>query len=275
MPVSRYYIWAIHDVEDWSGRPAVIQARIQEVLRRVEERALAQAGVDPACVGRQSTGDGAILAIPGDFPKELITTSYVDALREGVEEHDERCLATETIRLRLVLHAGESPTGQDEWAGPGVVIASRLLDAPVLRRVLAAATGSALALIVSDDWYRAVIKEGYAPAQGYQEVWVEAKKFAGCAWVRVPGRTWPPGLLPEDDPERHRGDRSSGTGDVDPAAGSLAPGAGMSISHVGSTGPVTDLRYAKVEGGVAIGNNYYGPADSRNHDGSPRDEGAR
>jgi hypothetical protein len=270
MPVSRYYIWAIHDVEDWSSRPAVIQARIQEVLRRVEVRALAQAGVDPACVGRQSTGDGAVLAIPGDVPKELITTKYVDALCEGVEEHDEGCLAAETIRLRLVLHAGESPAGQDEWSGPGIVVASRLLDAAVLRRVLAAAIGSAVALIVSDDWYRAVIKEGYAPDQGYQEVWVKAKKFAGSAWVRVPGRTRPPGLLPEDEPDRHRGDRSPGNGDVKPAAGSQAPGPGMSVSDI-------NLKRVRIKGDVAIGNNYnyYGAADPENRGGSRRDDGAR
>jgi hypothetical protein len=258
---SRHYIWSIHDVEDWSSRPAVIQSSIQQVLRRVEARALARADVDPARVGRQSTGDGAVLAIPGDVPKELITTTYVDALCEGIEEHDAECRAAETIRLRLALHAGESPAGQDEWAGPGVITASRLLDAAVLRRVLAAATGSALALIVSDDWYRAVIKEGYASSAGYQQVWVEAKKFAGFAWVRVPGRTQPPGLVPEDRPRLS--DQSPGPGREDTAAVHQPPGAGMSISNSGTIGDVGDFRGASVSGDLNFANKYYGAADPK------------
>ena len=180
----------------------------------------------------------------------------MDALCEGIEEHDAECGAAETIRLRLVLHAGESPGGQDEWAGPGVVTASRLLDAAVLRRVLAAATGNPLALIVSDDWYRTVLKEGYASTRGYQEVWVEGKKFADCAWVRVPGCTRPPGLLPEDDPEPHRGGRSLGAGGGS-TADHRAPNSGASISSSGSIGAVGDLRGATVNGDVAFGNNYY------------------
>jgi hypothetical protein len=266
---SRHYIWAIHDVEDWSSRPAVLQARIQQALRRIEASALGQAGVDPTRVGRQSTGDGAVLAIPGDVPKELITTKYVDALREGVEEYDAECPAAETIRLRLALHAGESPAGQGEWAGPGIVTASRLVDAPVLRRVLAAATGSALALIVSDDWYRAVIREGYASDEGYQEVWVKAKKFANSAWVRVPGRTQPPGLLAEDHRKPQRDEMSPRAGQEDLGAGDRAPNSDVSIINSGN---YADFRRATVHGGVSFGNNYYGPSEP-GQPGNPRPAG--
>jgi len=265
---SRHYIWAIHDIEDWSSRPAVVQARIQQALRRIEARALAQAGVDPTRVGRQPTGDGAVLAVPGDIPKELITTKYVDALCEGVEEHDAECPAAETIRLRLALHAGESPAGQGEWAGPGIVAASRLVDAPVLRRVMAAATGSALVLIVSDDWYRAVIREGYASGAGYQQVWVEAKKFADFAWVRVPGRTQPPGLLPEDHRKPQPDETSAGAGRAG-GTSHPAPDSGSGISNSGTYG---DFRGSTFHGGFSFGNNYYGASDP-GQGGHPRPAG--
>jgi hypothetical protein len=264
---SRYYIWAIHDIEDWSSRPAVIQTRIQQALRRLEARALAHVGLDPARVGRQSTGDGAVLALPGDFPKEVITTKYVDALCEGIEEYDAECGPGETIRLRLALHAGESPAGDDEWAGPGVVTASRLVDSAILRRVLAAAKGSALALVLSDEWYRAVIKEGYAPAEGYQEVWIEAKRFADWAWVRVPGRTQPPGLLPGD-----RRPRPGAEGPGPGAASQQAAGAGASISNYGTIGAFGDFRGATVHGDVGFGNNYHGQ-HGPGQDGNPRQDG--
>src|SRR5690242_3032930 len=95
---SRYYAWAVLDVEDWSGRPAVNAANIQDALRRTEDRALAIAQIDQAFVKRQPRGDGAILALPGDVPKEMITTQFVEALREAVEEHDADCDSRESIR---------------------------------------------------------------------------------------------------------------------------------------------------------------------------------
>lgn len=264
MPSSRYYIWAVHDIEDWSSRPVVIRTRIQQALRRLEAHALAQAGLDPVRAGRQSTEYRAVLALPGDFPKELITTKYVDALCEGIEEYDAECDPGETIRLRLALHVGESLAG-GELAGPGVVTATRLVDAAVLRRVLATAKGSALALVVSGDWYRAVIKEGYAPAEGYRDVWIEAEQFADWAWVRVPGRTQPPGLLPEDRCLRS-GPDGPGT------ASRSATGAGAGISNYGTIGALGDFRGATIQGDVGFGNNYYGTA-SPGQDGRPRQDG--
>ena len=63
---SRYYSWAVLDVEDWSGRPAVNAANIQDTLRRIETEALARAGIDPDSVARQPRGDGAMRAIAGE-----------------------------------------------------------------------------------------------------------------------------------------------------------------------------------------------------------------
>jgi len=119
-----------------------------------------------------------------------------------VLEHDANCDPAESIRIRLSLHAGDVIEGEGEWAGQPVIAACRLVNSAVIRRVLAAAAPSPLALIVSDDWYAAVVKEGYASGQGYQQVWVQEKTFGSLAWVKGPGRTSPPGLRPEDDPGR-------------------------------------------------------------------------
>jgi hypothetical protein len=216
---SRYYTWAVYDVENWSGRSAVDAASIQRALRRIEAAALAAAGIDPARVARQPRGDGAILALPGDIAKEAITSQFVEGLREGVSDHDAGCAPGESIRVRLSLHAGDVLEGDGEWAGQPVVIAARLVDSALLKRVLAAAIGSPLALIVSGEWYDAVVREGYASGAGYQEVWVAEKSFAGRAWVAVPGRTRPPGLTPGDAPG--------------PAAAPPPPGSGRADGHAG------------------------------------------
>ena len=201
---SRYYAWAVLDVEDWSGRPAVNAANIQDALRRMEVRALASAQIDQAFVKRQARGDGAVLALPGDVAKEVITTQFVEALREAIEEHDADCDPRESIRIRLALHAGDVIEGEGEWAGQAVIAACRLVDSAVIKRVLAESAPSPLALIVSSEWYDAVVKEGHVASQGYRQVWAEAKTFASRAWVKVPGRTQPLGLRPEDDPGKHR-----------------------------------------------------------------------
>jgi hypothetical protein len=203
---SRYYAWAVLDVENWSSRSAVNEANIQAALRRIESRALASAGIESKHVVRQPRGDGAILALPSHVAKELITDQFVEALREAVLDHDATCSPEDSVRIRLSLHAGDVIEGEGEWAGQPVIIASRLVDSAVIKRVLAAAVGSPLAVIVSSDWYRAVIKEGHASSDGYQEVWVEEKTFTDAAWVKVPGRSRPPGLRPEDSAAPHHGD---------------------------------------------------------------------
>lgn len=250
---SRYYAWAVLDVEDWSGRPAVNAANIQSALKRIEGQALAEAGIDKARVRRQPRGDGAILAIPGDVAKEAITTQFVQGLRESILEHVTDCAPEESIRIRLSLNAGDAIDGDGEWAGKPVIVASRLVDSELIKRVLAASIGSPLALIVSGDWYNSVVNEGYASGEGYQEVWVEEKTFAGLAWVKVPGRTRPPGLRPEDDPGRHRGDGFVGDA-VRPSRGSPSGGTGGRVDNSVNYG--NQVRDATINGDVVFGNRY-------------------
>jgi hypothetical protein len=249
MRASRYYAWAVLDVENWSGRSAVSAANIQSALKRIEAQALARAGIDAVHVGRQPRGDGAILALPGDVAKELITDQFVEALREAVLEHDADCAPEESVRIRLSLHAGDAIDGDGEWAGQPVIVASRLVDSALIKRVLAAATGSPLALIVSGDWYNAVIKEGHASGDGYQKVWVEEKTFADVAWVKVPGRTRPPGLRPKDAPPLHR----------DGARPPPRPRPGGTEGHVDNS--VTHgnrVQDSTIKGDVVFGDKYVG-----------------
>jgi hypothetical protein len=255
---SRYYAWAVIDVEDWSSRPAVNGARIQRALSQLVTQSLASADIDPARVARQPRGDGALLALPGDIAKEVITTEFVEALREAVSEHDANCAPEDSIRLRLALHAGEALEGEGEWAGRPVITACRLVDSSVLKRVLAASKGSPLAVIVSSDWYDAVVREGYVSADGYREVWVKVKTFADAAWVKVPGRSSPPGLLPEDDVARRR----SGANRAAPSSPGLR-GSDGSGSHGDVTVHGNVITGGTFEGDVVFGDKHSYGSDRR------------
>jgi hypothetical protein len=195
---SQYFSWFVVDIEDWGSRPGAIQAKIQNALSRITSRALDGGGILPDSARRTSRGDGMILAFSADVPKERITDDFLKAVSDELELYNNNCPSVEAIRLRMSLHAGDAVDGKDQWAGAPVVLACRLVDSEVLHRVLTAATGNSLALIVSDSWYGAVIKEGHASGLGYAKIWLSVKNFEGSAWICVPGRSRPPGLLPRD-----------------------------------------------------------------------------
>jgi hypothetical protein len=253
----RHYVWAVHAVEEWGRQTANIQQAVRPVLPGLEARALGRSGIDPARVSRSATADGAALALPGEVPLEMIATRFVDELREGVEQYDGECPAGQGIRLRLALHVSADPARPDGQPGAGLADARHLVDALVLRRVLAAATGSALALIVSDDWYRAAGHRGGRSSGGYQQVRLGPDETDGTAWVRVPGCSQPPGLLASDRP----GAGHAPAGPADEPAGTNIGSVGTYINN--------DFRRATFNQPLSIGNTYHG-GDERGQYGGAR-----
>jgi hypothetical protein len=175
----------VTDIEDWGGRPGAVQTRLQEALGSILTQAIGVVGVDGGRVRRTSRGDGAIAAFPADVPKETITADLVKALNRGLRLHADECPADETIRLRVALHAGDVQDRGDEWAGAAVVTACRLVDSEVLHRVLAAAASAVLAVIVSEDWYDAVLRERWADPTGYDPVRPAVKDYDRGAGPRT------------------------------------------------------------------------------------------
>lgn len=229
---------------------------IQAALRAIEAKALQSVGLNWADVDRQATGDGAILALPAGIPKEKITVDFVEALRSAVLNHDADCNEDEVIRLRLALNAGEALDGVGEWSGEPVIAACRLVDSAVIKRVLASSTGFPLALIISAQWYDSVIREGYAPGDGYQEVWVTSKTYRATAWVRVPGRKRPLGLLPEDAP---RAAATAASASPPEGAAAARPGGGIELRDFTNNGGLI-APGSTFNGPIELGNTYHGDA---------------
>jgi hypothetical protein len=204
---SEYFSLVVVDVQNWTGRPATIQESIQKKLDLLTANAAEAAKIRPAATRQTSRGDGAILGFPAEVPKEHITREFIAALVRGLTEHNQTCPDAEQIRLRMSLHAGDLLPGKDRWAGAGVVLACRLVDAQLLRRVLAAAPGAPLAVLASEDWYSAVMLNGYASPDGYRHVRIAEEKCDTTAWVRIPGVSRIPGLEPADDADEEPLDR--------------------------------------------------------------------
>lgn len=92
------------------------------------------------------------------------------------------------MRLRVALHVGPVVCDREGVCGESVIIGARLLEAPVLKRRLAAQDGD-LGLIVSSYVYHTVVKHapgGIDPAS-FRRVHVRIKESRLSAWVCLLG----------------------------------------------------------------------------------------
>ncbi|MDT5279944.1 MAG: hypothetical protein QOJ20_1139 [Mycobacterium sp.] len=262
MNASRYYAWVVMDIEDWGGRPGSIQSRMQDALRGIIARAKSASSIAEVEVRRTSRGDGVILGIPTEVAKETITGGFLRNLNRELRLYDDECPPDEVMRLRVSLHAGDAQDGGDEWAGNSVVVACRLVDSEILHRVLKAASSAVLAIIVSDVWYDAVLRERWADPTGYDQLVPDVKDYDGGAWIKVPGFSHPPGLLPSDAPRRHQGQHWQGF----PAERPDRISGGASTAIYGNV-------YGDTVTGDKYGDSFYGNGGKTVHDRDTADPG--
>lgn len=265
MNASHYYAWVVMDMENWGGRPGAVQARMQDALRGIITRAMSASAIGEHPIRQTSRGDGVILGISTEVPKETITSGFLKSLNRELWLYADECPPEEVMRLRVALHAGDALDGGDEWAGNAVVVACRLVDSEILHRVLTAASSSVLAIIVSDQWYDAVLREGWADPTGYDQVTPHVKDYYGGAWIKVPGLSRPPGLRPSDRPP-HQEPRQKQSRQAPPA---------HRPNQVPGGSPITV--HGAVRGDIITGNKYgdtfYGSGGKTVIGGYPADPG--
>lgn len=170
------------DVVNSTARVNSAKAQLRQRMHRVLDEALRETGIteqhrDPLV----DLGDGALIIIkPSDeVPKTFLLAKLVPALEHLLAEHNDRH-PQQAFRLRAVIHAGE--IHYDQWGqfGETLDVACRLLDAPALKSSLTSSTAP-LALIVSDDIYRSIVRHGYDN--------IDNKPFNSIIRVQVAGTT--------------------------------------------------------------------------------------
>jgi len=151
------------DIEGSTKHTNSVRALLRNVLYQLLEEAFTIAGIGrkhrDAFVDR---GDGALCLVrPFDqVPKTLLLASFVPALADLLDKHA-RNLPELAFRLRVAIHAGEVHRDSRGLYGEDVDIACRLVDAPELKRRLRETTAP-LALAISQEIHRAVVRHGYA-----------------------------------------------------------------------------------------------------------------
>jgi hypothetical protein len=131
-----------------------------------------------------------LLVKPADeLPKTVLLTEALPALERLLADHNARN-ARHAFQLRVAVHSGEAHL--DRWGpfGEALDVTCRLLDSQALKTALAA-TCAPLVLVVSDDFYRCVVRHGYDDidsARFTAAVRVEVAGAVHGGWLREPAR---------------------------------------------------------------------------------------
>ncbi|GIJ79345.1 hypothetical protein SAMN05443287_101913 [Micromonospora phaseoli] len=148
------------DMERYSRRSNVQQYEAQRDFHQLLEEAASDVGLDRVGWTTQQAGDGELAILPRDLPEARIIGRFVPELNRRLRRYNASRLPVARIRLRVAVHQGMVHLdGAKGFPGQAVVLVSRLCDAAVVRRALAAFPDGGIALVVSSDIYRDVVTE--------------------------------------------------------------------------------------------------------------------
>lgn len=184
-------------------RTNVNQAAVRRSLYQLLEAACGRAGIHWQECDVEDRGDGVLMLAPPEIPKALFVEALPGELVGGLVAYNRLVDVEEQIRLRMALHAGEITYDDHGVVGRSINLTFRLLDADVLRRALARASGP-LAIITSTWFFEEVVWHSRT-AGTYTKSHVTTKDVDTQAWLCLPGSDAPwaseaattlPGQLP-------------------------------------------------------------------------------
>ena len=247
----------VADIEDSSGRPAYVRARLQRDTHDILAAALAESGVLPDECSISERGDGALVVLRSDASKSRLTDTCLRTvpalLKRIASQHND----FGRLRLRIGLNAGDiTRTAEGSWLGDPVDTAFRLADAQATKDALAAAKDADMVLVLSGIWFDDVVRPGLGIAHETDfaalTIRTHGKDFP--AWLALPGVPRPAEYVAQ----------SVTVGKSSSAAASPADAPAAS-DHSAVVGQLTiDAGGIHVFGGDQVGrdktvNNHYGP----------------
>ena len=130
------------DIQSFSRLDTLDQSLAQEQLRDVLDLAAQKSGLDRESWYRQPRGDGELAVLPSDTDVAWVVARFTDQLVDAL-----RGLRSGADRSDLTLRLRVSP-----------IVASRLLDSPMVRRTLSTETAVDLVLVISERLYHDVVR---------------------------------------------------------------------------------------------------------------------
>ncbi|MCS7476072.1 hypothetical protein ACFFQW_08740 [Umezawaea endophytica] len=183
-----HHSFVIADIEGYGRRSDEDQRWLRNELYWVFQTSLMKADVPFAPKLTQDRGDSVILLVPGSEPKRNIGDALVQQLDRELTRHARRSSEPARMRLRLALHAGEVARDGRGWIGRDLNTACRLADLPAAREALAAEPDANLVVVVSDEWYRSVVRPDPVLVEhfAFRRVPFVVKEVDDHAWIHVP-----------------------------------------------------------------------------------------
>jgi class 3 adenylate cyclase len=164
-----------------------IRGYLHEELYSLLHKALDDSGIPWAECHREDRGDGALVVIPPGISPKGIIDPLPERLRTLVRRHNHVSRPTAGIQLRAAAHIGMVVHDGNGFVGSDVNHLFRMLDAPSLRRALAASDAE-LAMVVSGYVYRNLVCRypSLVTPDAFQEIRFQVKRTRARAWTYLP-----------------------------------------------------------------------------------------
>jgi hypothetical protein len=123
--------------------------------------------------------------VPPSVPTARIIQHLHKELPAAIEEHNRAHPDAARIQLRVAINVGPVVTDTMGVSGEAIIIAARLVEAPVFKEAMDKAW-AALGVIASTFIYESVLRHN--PSLGeYSQVRVDVKESRTVAWIRLFG----------------------------------------------------------------------------------------
>lgn len=193
-PVHRLIVAV--DIEGSTERTNPAKGELRRTLYELLDRALEAAGITSSHREPYTDrGDSVLILIRphDDVPKTLVLGQLIPILTALLTEHNASVAWPELrMRLRAVVHAGEIHEDHNGFYGDDLDAAFRLLEAPRLKKALKEAPASPLILVVSEEIFNGIVRQGYLDDGPYRPlVRVRVGRRQRRGWVHIPAAPTP------------------------------------------------------------------------------------
>jgi CRP-like cAMP-binding protein len=134
----------------------------------------------------QDRGDGLLTVVPPSVPTADVIALLHKELPDALDRHNSAGRESTRFQLRVAVNVGPVTSDTIGVSGEAIIIAARLLDAPIFKNAIAQETAK-LGIIASNFVYETVIRHSLNPIDlaGYSEVQAITKEFAIPAWMKL------------------------------------------------------------------------------------------
>jgi len=142
----------------------------------------------------QDRGDGILTIVPPTVSTMVLVNPLLTLLATRLRRYNRQAGDPVRMQLRTALHVGPVLLDGRGFPNQSLIHAVRMLDAPVLKRSLAA-TGADLAAMVSEHVYDTVVRQacGTVDPSSFRRVRYQVKKAKITSWMYLApaAQSWP------------------------------------------------------------------------------------